>query len=353
MTLLSICIPTYNRPEQVKNLYKTFLSRALQEYGSQIDIIVCDNSDDEKACLNQSILGSKVHYHKNKANIGFYGNIIQCIKLADGQFIWIISDDDLILWDGFQKLMNYLPHASSECIDCIMLAYRNDDFNKNEVLNDHHEWGVEKDTDLLTLLNAVGFSYNHAPFCLFSTAVIRLDKKRLDWAANEFRDNVMIQIPIFLCMLKPESKLRFLDEIIIQYAASYHIQVQLLNFYTDMKDILLFIRKEYGVNVKEALDLLYDKVLSLTLSHRVGICNYKNADIQRWPILTELPQHLHIKTIILALLVAMPRILMKIPYLFYLSIHYANAGGEISIKKVITNYNALYHSISIKNKEYK
>lgn len=353
MTLLSICIPTYNRPEQIKTLYQSFLSRALQEYGSQIDIIVCDNSDEEKACLNQSILGPKVHYYKNKVNIGFDGNIIQCAKLANGKFIWIISDDDLILWNGFQSLMDYLPHAGNESIDCIMLPYRNDDFNKNEILNDQHEWGVEKDTNLLTLLKSVGSSYNHAPFCLFSNAVIRLNKRRLDWVVNEFQGNVMIQIPLFLCMLKPESKLRFLDAVIIQYAASYRLEVQLLTFYNDMKDILLFIGKEYGVDVTEAVDLLYNKVLSFMLAHRVGICNYKNADILRWPLLTELPQHLHIKTIILAFLVVMPRILIKIPYIFYLSIHYAYVSDDISIKKVISNFNALHHSISIKNKKYK
>ncbi|VVB93001.1 Glycosyl transferase family 2 [uncultured archaeon] len=352
MTLLSICIPTYNRPEQIKTLYQTFLSRAFHEYGSQIEIIVCDNSDDEEASLNRSNLGPKVHYYKNKVNIDFHGNIIQCAKLANGQFIWIISDDDLILWNGFQSLMDYLPHASNECIDCIMLPYRNDDFNKNQILNDQHEWGVEKDTNLLILLNAVGYSYNHAPFCLFSNAVIRLNKKRLDWVANEFQGNYNIQIPLFLCMLKPESRLHFLDTVVIQYTATYHIGLPLPTFYKSMKDVLLFIGREYGVDVTKASDLLYNKILSLIMAHRVGICNYKNTDRLRWSLLTKLPQHLHIKTVILAFMVVMPGILIRIPYIFYLSIHYAYANDELSIKKVISNFNELHHSISLKNKKY-
>ncbi len=353
MTLLSICIPTYNRPEQIKTLYQTFLSRALQEYDSQIEIVVCDNSDDEKACLNQSILGPKVHYYKNNVNIGFYGNIMKCAKLAEGQFIWFISDDDLVLWNGFQSLMEHLPHADNECIDCIMLPYRNDDFNKNEVLNDPHDWGVEKETTLLTLLKAVGYSHHPAPFCLFSTAVLRLNKRRLDWVANEFHDNILIQIPLYLCMLKPESKIRFLDAIIIKYVAGYTIKWDLLTFHNDMKEILLFIGREFGVDITKALDQLYNMVLSTIMTHRVGICNYKNADIQRWPILTRLPQYLHIKTIILAFMVVMPGILIKIPYIFYLSIHYAYASDDLSIKNVISNFNSLYQSISLKNKKYK
>lgn len=353
MTLLSISIPTYNRPEKIKTLYQTFLSRALQEYGSQIEIVVCDNSDDEKACLNQSILGPKVHYYKNKVNLGFDGNLIQCAKFAKGQFIWFISDDDLILWNGFRSLMDHLLHANNECIDCIMLPYGNDDFNKNEVLNDQYDWGVKKETNLLTLLKAVGSSHHPAPFCLFSTAVLRLNKKRLDLVAKEFQGNILLQIPLFLCMLKPESKIRFLDTVIIQYVANYSIKWELLTFHNDMKDVLLFIGREYGVDVTKALNQLYDIVLSTILTHRVGICNYRNADIQRWSILKRLPQYLHIKTIILAFMVVMPGILIKIPYIFYLSIHYAYASDDISIKKVISNFNALHHSIRLKNKKYK
>ena len=50
--LLSICIPTYNRPNKLKRLYDFFLRRALNEYSNQIEIVVCDNSDNKNAQLN-------------------------------------------------------------------------------------------------------------------------------------------------------------------------------------------------------------------------------------------------------------------------------------------------------------
>lgn len=348
MTLLSICVPTYNRPEKIKTLYQTFLSRALHEYSSQIEIVVCDNSDDEKAFLNQEILGDKVHYYKNNENIGFDGNIIRCTKLAKCEFIWIISDDDLILWNGFQSLMDYLPHASYESIDCLMLPYSNDNLNIKEVINTYFKWGVEKDTNLLTLVKAFLSSHNLPPFCLFSSAVFRLNKRRVDWVANEFQGNVLLQIPLFLCMLKPESKIRFLDLVIIQYIPSFRIDCDLLSSYNSMKEVLLFIGREYGIDEAKALNQAYKAMLSGMLSHRIGISNYRNADIQRWSLLAQLNQYLYMKTIILAFMVVLPKILMKIPYLIYLSLQYAYASGDISIRNVISNFNALQHSIKSK-----
>ncbi len=324
----------------------------MQEYGSQIEIVVCDNSDDEKACLNQSILGPKVHYYKNKVNIGFDGNIIQCAKLANGQFIWIISDDDIILWNGFQSLMDYLPHAGNECIDCIMLPYRNDDFNKNEVLNDQYEWGVEKDTNLLTLLNAVGSSYNHAPFCLFSTAVIRLNKRRLDWVVNEFQGNIMIQIPLFLCMLKPESKLRFLDKAVIEYHETYYVRgFDIRKYYYWHREVTSFLEKEYNVDRAMLDDNSYKEFLLMVLAHRVGLRIYPNVDEACHFLMTKIPHNLRLKTIALAIIVVLPGSLVKHPFIFYLSIRHACGCGNLSLNEVISRYRILNNFIRTKEKE--
>jgi len=64
MRTLSICIPTYNRPAQLKGLSERFLSKVMDVYGDLVEIIVCDNSDVDIAKQNKANLDARVTYRK-------------------------------------------------------------------------------------------------------------------------------------------------------------------------------------------------------------------------------------------------------------------------------------------------
>jgi len=345
--LLSICIPTYNRPDRLKKLYQSFLRRVLDEYGDQIEVVVRDNSDEENARLNRASLGSTVRYYKNETNIGFGGSLIRLVSDAIGQFIWIISDDDLILYDGFKCLMDCLPYANDEGIDCLMLPinYRNNVGELTEYKNDR---GERSDIDLETYVATLPT----VPFGYFAASVIRLNKKRLDWVAREFHNNNILNIPLFLSMLKPSSQLRFLDTPVIEYKEADH-WMNIFKFYTDLRDVILFLEKEYHGNRALLLDLAYKESLLMILTHRVGLRCFQNADAARMPLLAKLSQNLNIKTCILALLVALPRPFIRGPFLLYLSLQHVHKKGCLSISEVISRYRALRHLIQTKQNERK
>lgn len=113
--LLSICIPTYNRPELLKRTLESVLSCE-----EEIEIIVTDNSTNE---LTKDLVGDffqlhKVNgwYHKNVFPSDFSGtdlmveNFNMGIKLAKGKFVYVIHDDDFVIKDsgGIKIILNYL-----------------------------------------------------------------------------------------------------------------------------------------------------------------------------------------------------------------------------------------------------
>ena len=346
MKLLSICIPTYNRPDKIKNLYQSFLNSALEKYGDKIEIVICDNSDHENSCLNQTNLGDLVCYHKNHINLGFEGNLIQCVKQANGEFIWIISDDDLILWDGFERLMDFLLCASRDDIDCLVLPinYRKI-FGELIDCRQNKESIEREDTDLHTFVT----SLPTVPFGYFSAAVIRVNKEKLDWVSKEFHDNIIINIPLYLKMLKPTSRLRFLDSPIIEYQEASYVRMDIVRFFTGARDVIHFLEKEYSVNGTMLIDHTYKESLLMMLVHRIGLRAYLNGDATRWPLLFHLNQNLNLKTIILAILITLPAILVRPLYLLYLSFNYARSKGNLSIGQIISRYKLLHNFIRKNN----
>ena len=77
--LVSICIPTYNRPEL---LARTLRSCETQTYRN-FEIIICDNSDnDASGELVARLNDPRIRYYKNGENIGGIRNFIKAVDLA-------------------------------------------------------------------------------------------------------------------------------------------------------------------------------------------------------------------------------------------------------------------------------
>jgi glycosyltransferase involved in cell wall biosynthesis len=93
--LLSICIPSYNRPES--------LLRLLQSVDAQVEkieiVIAEDHAPRRKEVSNQVNLFKEssvyqVVYHENEINLGYDANIRSLLSLAKGNFVLFMGDDD-------------------------------------------------------------------------------------------------------------------------------------------------------------------------------------------------------------------------------------------------------------------
>ncbi len=110
--LVSIVIPTYKRPVLLKAAIESALN---QKNCPDFELIVVDD-DPERDCdtekLMQSISDEKISYYKNGQNLGQINNWNRCFELANGEWVVMLHDDDLLLELFLQDcfaVINQLP----------------------------------------------------------------------------------------------------------------------------------------------------------------------------------------------------------------------------------------------------
>ncbi|HDR4949054.1 glycosyltransferase family 2 protein [Bacillus cereus] len=105
--LVSILIPTYNRPVYFK---QALISAIVQSY-SNIEIIICDDStNDESQKIVLKYINKfphKIKYYKNKTTIGGRLNFQLALQKANGQYINFLMDDDLFHPQKIERMMQY------------------------------------------------------------------------------------------------------------------------------------------------------------------------------------------------------------------------------------------------------
>src|SRR5690242_21670698 len=90
--LISICIPTYNRPE----LLRTLLDSIQKQTFKNFEIIVNDNSphDEVETLINSYKDVLPVCYVRNQPPVTAGKNCIKIMQRANGQWVKIMHDDD-------------------------------------------------------------------------------------------------------------------------------------------------------------------------------------------------------------------------------------------------------------------
>ena len=108
LPLVSIGIPTYNRPELLKNCLSCLLNQAYLN----IEIIISDNCSPNEAvpCLVAEF--KKTHaniiYFRHSENIGASNNFNFVKQKATGKYFMWLADDDLISERFIEKTVNFL-----------------------------------------------------------------------------------------------------------------------------------------------------------------------------------------------------------------------------------------------------
>lgn len=103
--LVSILIPSYNRPE----LFKIALESAINQTYENIEIIICDDSTNNKIEeLMKDYLNKydNIRYYHNEKNLGQFDNDLKLMKLAKGKYINFLMDDDVFELDKIRKMMD-------------------------------------------------------------------------------------------------------------------------------------------------------------------------------------------------------------------------------------------------------
>lgn len=108
MPLLTIAIPTYKRP----NILKEAIQSALNQIGKcDYDILIVSNNNNEEEIVYiknmiREFNSDKIFFYVNEENIGHPSNWNRAIELARTEWVCLLADDDLIKEDFCITIIN-------------------------------------------------------------------------------------------------------------------------------------------------------------------------------------------------------------------------------------------------------
>ena len=123
MTLLEICIPTFNRVHVLRHTLPLAVN-LLTIYPNELSIYVSDNAstDDTSGFCATFSQHSNFTYYRQQSNLGLIGNIAHCYERSTSSWTWVVGDDDFILPHAIQTLLQFLSSQSPHVGYCRALS---------------------------------------------------------------------------------------------------------------------------------------------------------------------------------------------------------------------------------------
>lgn len=123
--LVSICIPSYNRPE---DLYR--LLNSIDYKDADIQVVVCEDKSPRREEVRAMVERFKtetelsVKYVENDINCGYDKNLRQCILNANGKWIIYMGDDDMFVPNQLEAYVEFLKEQDGNDVGYILRSYR-------------------------------------------------------------------------------------------------------------------------------------------------------------------------------------------------------------------------------------
>jgi glycosyltransferase involved in cell wall biosynthesis len=116
--LLSVCLTTYNRAAWLRHSLKRLLDLTAP-YRDVIEIVVCDNAseDDTPAVVAELAAHGSFRAYRNPRNVGMLGNLGVTARHAEGEYVWLLGDDDILVEGAVEDvLLGLLDHPDAELV---------------------------------------------------------------------------------------------------------------------------------------------------------------------------------------------------------------------------------------------
>lgn len=116
--VLSICIPTYNRGDMLRQTLESITSQAAFADGSDIEVIVSDNaSADNTAEVVAGFVAAfpgKIRYHRHPETILPDLNFEAALKMGNGQFLKLHNDNLTVRDGGLAEIVKVVRATAAE-----------------------------------------------------------------------------------------------------------------------------------------------------------------------------------------------------------------------------------------------
>ncbi len=119
--LLSCAITTFNRAHWLTHSLPRLIEAA-RPFGDRVEVVVCDNAstDTTPEVVARYVGNPGFISRRNSRNVGMLGNLGATARAANGAFVWLIGDDDLVMDGGIEAVL-----AGLEAHPDVEMAYMN------------------------------------------------------------------------------------------------------------------------------------------------------------------------------------------------------------------------------------
>jgi glycosyltransferase involved in cell wall biosynthesis len=104
-SMVTICIPTYNRPDMLRQSLQSVLWQSYPEF----EVIISDNaSTTDTEAVVADFGDSRIHLDRLPSNIGQFGNMSRALHVGRGKYRVMLHDDDLMLPGNLERKVAFL-----------------------------------------------------------------------------------------------------------------------------------------------------------------------------------------------------------------------------------------------------
>lgn len=139
MPLLTIAIPTYNRADDLARLLEALRRELSGLEDDRVGLVIADNaSTDHTAAVIDRFVASwpqgQARVIRQSTNLGMDGNFSACAAAIDGDFFWVMGDDDLPVRGAVPALLDLLARERPDLVCVASRWLRDIDTVANEPL---------------------------------------------------------------------------------------------------------------------------------------------------------------------------------------------------------------------------
>lgn len=185
--LLTIGIPTYNGEITIRDSIESIISQFSDINMSNVELLISDNNSNDLtvdiANKYKSLYPNNIRIVNNRQNdLKLDGNLLNLFKNAKGQFVWILSDDDVLEKIAINYVINIIKKYKND-LGVIMTNYSECDYQLQYKKKRYREDILE---DIFCENGDDFFIKSKLLFGLISSLIIKRDS----WLASDFKQYI-------------------------------------------------------------------------------------------------------------------------------------------------------------------
>ncbi len=316
--LLSILIPTFNRPAALQCLLSEFILPVLEFYSGSIEVLISDNSDRGVQDFNSKLVdqvnqqlkigngGDRIRYIRNESNVGYGRNLVQLFNESKGCYFWYFSDGDTPSLAGFHEVMKSICRMDA---DYYSVGFRV-----------RSAFGLSGVQPALTAPADILFTENYfIPFMYLCGTIHRRNVKAISY---DLRYENFQQIYIFLLNTNDWNSFKSLPTSVFIFDASEVRRFSLYDTYCAeinvVKLLATYFRGVGRVGINLMLISAFKKMMWDVIAINAGYLKTECKGAPRVKILINLASAISCKTVFLYSISIMPRVFQQLFFSFYI-----------------------------------